>query len=325
MQRIITIAAALLVLQVGLVVALHFGDKGHDLLPPDTPFLEFVPDAVTTLEITSPDNNRIVLQRKDNGWILPEFFSAPANSEQVTVLLARLISLKQGFVVATSDTAAKRFKVAEDIFQHHVVLKAGDRVVGDFFVGTSPGFRQIHARKAGSTGVIAIELSTFELETGAEQWLDKNMVRIKNEDIEAIAIGNITLEKKDSGWQLEGLPEGRITDAKAAADLVNKVTGLTIQTVVKPQEAEAFFAGTPALQYTVTRKGGNKVEFRLVKAEGDYYLVKQSERDFYCKVHKLQIESLLKASRDTLMAAAQSVEHEKADAATSDQEEGENK
>ena len=306
MQRTIIIAAALLVLQIGLAAALYFRSGGSDLVTPDAPFLSFVPDAVTSIEITGPEKERIVLQKGTGGWILPDYYTAPANSEQITALLARLVVMKQGFVVATSASAAKRFKVADDLFQRHVVLKGGDAIVGDFYVGTSPGFRQIHARKAGSEGVTAVELSTFELETVPEQWLDKNMMRLKGDDIETISFADFSLQKKDAGWQLENPPDGRAADAKAVSDLVSKVSSLTVQAVIAPQVAEPLFAATPALHYSITRKGGGSVEFSLVKAaNGDFYVLKQSEHNLYCKVHTLQVEGLLKVNRDALLAAVQ--------------------
>ena len=39
-----------------------------------------------------------------------------------------------------------------------------------------------------------------------------------------------------------------------------KATGLTIQTVLKPQEVAPLFSAAPALQYSVTRKGGGTVD-----------------------------------------------------------------
>ncbi len=313
MKRTIIIAATLLVLQIGLVVALQFGGHtGSDISKPDAPLLGFAVDAVTALEITGPDNDRMVLQKSGGGWLLPDSFAAPASPEQVAALFTRLSGLKQGFAVATSSAAAKRFKVADDLFQRHVVLKAGAGVVGDLYVGTSPGFRQIHARKAGSEAVVVVELSTFELETGADKWLDKNMVQIKEEDIDTIAFSDFVLQPKDNAWQLADLPEGQVTDAKAAGDLVAKASGLTVQAVLKPQDVEPLFTTTPTLRYTITRKGGGAVEFRLVKGEGDSYVLKQSERDLYCKVHSLQVESLLIASRDSLIAKAAPTEPEKA-------------
>lgn len=311
MNKIIKFAAVLMVLQIGLAVALHLGGNDTDLQTPNTPLLGFAADAVTTLIITDPEKGELVLQNSGTGWILPGAFNAPANADQVTALLTRLAGLKQGYSVATSAAAGKRFKVADDLFQRHVVVKTGESVVGDLYVGTSPGFRQIHARKAGSAGVVAVELSTFELEAGTEQWLDKNMMQIKEEDITTLAFADFVLEKRDNAWQLRNLQDGQTTDAKAAADLVAKVSGLTVQTVIGPQEAEPLFAKTPALHYTVTRKGGGIVEFRLVKGEGDFYVLKQSEREVYCKVHNLQVENLLKAGRDSLIAKSPAAEPEK--------------
>lgn len=312
MYRTIKIAAALLLIQLGLVAALQFGRTGDDQPTANTPLLGFSPEAVTSLIISGPDNDRVVLHKSGNSWVLPEYFNAPASADQVSAVLARLVGLKQGVAVATTAGAGKRFKVADDLFQRHVVIKAGEGVVGDLYVGTSPGFRQIHARRAGSENVVAVELSTFELETKALQWLDKNMFTVKEEDIEAIALADILLEKKGTVWQLADLPEGQAIDDNAAADLLAKASGLTVQEVVDPQEAKALFGGPPALQFTITRKGGGKAEYRLVKAEGDYYVLKHSERDLYCKVHSLPVENLLKVNRDSLISRVQAATPEKA-------------
>lgn len=312
MNRTIKIAVTFFVLQLCLVVALYFGKSGADVQMPSTQLFSFTVDAVTELTIIGPEKEQIVLQKSGSGWILPGFHAAPANKEQITALLAKLAALKQGFAVGTSAGAAKRFKVADDSFQRHVLVKVGDEVAGELYVGTSPGFRQIHARKSGSESVVVVELSTFELETKPDQWLDKDMFKIKDEDIESISFADFTLEKKDQEWQVKDLEEGQKTDAQAAADLVAKVGGLTIQTVVEAKEAEAFFTASPVLSYTVGRKGGGNAQFRLVKGEGDSYVLKQSERDLYCKVHKLQIEGLLKVSRDSMLVKAQGAEAENA-------------
>lgn len=313
MRKTITMAAALLVLQLGLVAALSFRDGGREGVRPDSPFLTVTPDAVTSLEIIGPEKDRIVLQKGADGWILPEFFGAPVRSEQITALLVRIAELKQGFAVAKTTAAANRFKVADDLFQRHVLVKEGDRTVGDFYLGTSPGFRQIHARRAGSEDIIAVELSTFELETGAEQWLDKEMFRQKQEEMQAISFADFTLVKKEDSWQLEGLPEGVSTNASAVADLVAKASGLTIQTIVAPQEGEPLFAKPPALQYSISVKDGRSVVYRLARAGDDMYILKQSESDLYARVHGLQVAPLLKASRESLTAAPVANEVSEAD------------
>lgn len=301
MYRMITMAAVLLAIQIGLAVALYFGGSEKATVTPDTPLLGVQAKAITGLEITEPEKDRIVVQKSDTGWILPEAFGAPANGEQVMALLTRLAGLKQGLAVATSPAAAKRFKVAADLFERHVVVKEGDRVVGDFYVGTSPGFRRIHARRADREEIVTIALSTFELPTAADQWLDKNVLRIKEDEIGEISFADFTLRKIDKNWQLKGLAEGRETDAKAAQDLVDKVTGVTVQAVIKAEEVAPLFSATPALHYTVTRKDGGTTTFTFVKAEKDSYVVKQGGDDHYYKVHTLQVENLLKTTGETLV------------------------
>lgn len=305
MKRIVNIAAIVLVVQIGLVAALQFGGSNSQSQPSTAPLFDFSPESVTALIISGPEKEQLLLEKKATEWLLPDFFAAPANSQQVTAILTKLAGLKQGMAVGTTAAAVRRFKVADDLFQRHLVVKAGDTLVGDLYLGTSPGFRQIHARKAGTENVVAVELSTFEVEPKADQWLDKNLFQMKEEDMESLAFADFTLEKKDKEWQLKDLQEGQTTDAKAAADLVAKVSGLTIQTVMKPQEAKPLFAATPALQFSVGRKGGGVAQFRLFKGEGDAYILKHSERDLYCKVHNLQVEGLLKIGRAALLVQPQ--------------------
>lgn len=304
MKKIIVAAGLLLALQIVLAVALHLGGDDALQTPPDSHLFSFKAEAVTGLTITDDNKGSITLVKGDKGWVLPGTFDAPASAEQVTALLEKLAGLKQGLPVATSEGAAKRFKVADDLFQRHVVLREGDKVVADLYIGTSPGFRQIHARKAGSQEVVSVNLSTFELETAADQWLDKKMFAVKEEDIAALVFPTFTLRRNGAEWQMDGLGEGEKTDATAAADLVGKVSGLTVQSVVAAETASPFFAGEPALRFTVQRKDGGELAYALAKGGEDAYYLQQSQRQHYGRVHKIQAEGLQKAARDGLIAKA---------------------
>ena len=304
MKRIIVAAGLLLALQIVLAVALHLGGDDTLQTPPESRLFAFKAEAVTGLTISDDSKGSITLIKGDKGWVLPGTFDAPASAEQVTALLEKLAGLKQGLPVATSAGAATRFKVADDLYQRHVVLREGDKVVADFYIGTSPGFRQIHARKAGSQEVVSVNLSTFELETAADQWLDKKMFAVKEEDIAALVFPTFTLRRNGAEWQMDGLGEGEKTDATAAADLVAKVSGLTVQSVVAAETASPFFTGEPALRFTVQRKDGGELVYTLAKGGEDAYYLQQSQRQHYGRVHKLQAEGLEKAARDGLIVKA---------------------
>jgi hypothetical protein len=316
MQKMISIAVTLLVIQIGLAVLFYKGEPTQKTTAPDTPFLGMKSDQVSSFEITGPQKERLVVEKIGTEWIIKDSFGAPANGEQVKAFITKLSELKKGFAVATTTGAAKRFKVADDQFERHVVLREKEQIVGEFYVGTSPGFRQIHVRKAGTEEVLAVALSTFELETGVEAWLDKNLFKIKIEDMASISFPGFVLEKKAGTWQLQELESGWKTDEKNVTDLLNKVADLTIQAVMNPQETTALFAKAPAFKYSVTRGDGTTAEFSFVKQEGNSYVLKQSERELYGKVNSLQVEGLQKITRDALLQKETTEKPEEADTNT---------
>lgn len=316
MQKMISITATLLVIQIGLAVVFYKGETGQKTTAPDTPFLEMKSDQVSAFEITGTQKERLVVEKIGAEWIIKDSFGALANGEQVKAFITKLSELKKGFAVATTAGAAKRFKVADDQFERHVVLREKEQIVGEFYVGTTPGFRQIHARKPASDEVFSVALSTFELETGVEAWLDKNLFKIKKEDMASISFPDFVLEKKAGTWQLQGLESGWKTDEKNVADLLNKVADLTIQAVMNPQETTPLFTKAPAFKYSVTRGDGTTAEFSFVKPEENYYVLKQSERELYSKVNSLQVESLQKITRDALLQKETTEKPEEADTNT---------
>ena len=62
-----------------------------------------------------------------------------------------------------------------------------------------------------------------------------------------------------------------------------------------------LFNGEPALAYTVTMKDGTRSEYRFAKPEADYFVVRQTGRELYGKVHTIQVENLRKYTREKLV------------------------
>lgn len=304
MKRTITVAAALLVMQIALAVALNItGGRSADVSPA-APLFSFAPEAATTLEIAGPAGEKLTITKTDAGWILPARFNAPASADQVSSLLGKLAGLKQGLAVATSEEAAKRFKVAETGFERHVLVKKGEETLADLYVGTSPAFRQIHARKAGAREIFTAALNTFELEPAADKWLDKNVLRLGKEEMAELVFPDFTLQQKDKAWQLADVEQGKETAKEAADELVNTVGNLTIQDVMDPGEAAKLFGGEAALSFTVKLKNGTGLDYRFVQQDKDNFLVKRSDRELYGKVHAIQVENLKKYSKEKLLKQA---------------------
>jgi len=303
MKKMIIAAMVLLVAQIGLALALNMSKKGISAGAPDTLFVSFSPDAVHSLAITGGDKGNILIEKGKDGWILPDHFKAPVDGKKVNELIDKLAGIKQGFVVATTPDAAKRFKVDADSFEDHVVLKSEGKTLADFYVGTSPGFRQIHARRAESKSIVAIPLSTFELETKLDKWLDTSVGTIKDEDLVGLSIGDLNLKKETDGWKLEGVKEGEQVNQQEVDTLVTKARGLAIEDVFDPAKA-AELIKKPEFQFTAALKDGRKVDYLFAKEDKDSYVMKMSDRKPYFKVHNLLVDSVRNLKRNRLVKVA---------------------
>lgn len=302
----IILAMVLLFAQIGLTLAFNLGNKGVGAGATDTPFLSFSPDAVQSLEITNGEGEKLVLTKDKGDWTVPAYFSAPVDQDKVKELLAKLAELKQDFVVATSTEAAKRFKVDSEGFENHVVLRGVEKQLVDFYVGSSPAFRQVYARLGDSAEIITIQLNSFELETAGDKWLDTALATLKDEDIVGLTFEAFKLKKADKGWQLENLKEHEQINREELNAVVAKARGVIVQDVLDSAKSSNLFA-RPVFRFTAVRKDGGQVEYLFAKGEDDFYVLKLSDRNFYFRVPTPTVKGLLEVSREKLVEAAKVV------------------
>lgn len=307
MKKMTIAAMVLLLAQIGLTLAFNLGNKGAGTGAPDTPFLSFSPDAVQSLEITNGEGKKLVLSKDKDGWTVPAHFSAPVDQDKVKSLFDKLAELKQGFVVATSTEAAKRFKVDSEGFENHVVLRGAEKPLVDFYVGTSPAFRQVHARRGDSPEIITIPLNGFELETAVNKWLDTSLATLKDEDIVGLTFDAFNLKKADIGWQLEGMQEDEKINRDEVNAVVTKARGVIVQDVLDPAKFSNIFA-RPVFRFTAVRKDGGQVEYLFAKGEDGSHVLKLSDRNFYFRVPTPTVNALLEVSRENLVDVAKVVE-----------------
>jgi len=300
MQRTIIAASCLLVVQLVLVVMLNLNSKSYESNPANSPFLGFEKGQLSSIKMIDGEGEELVLQKEGEKWMVPGSFFALAEQGQVTGLIDKLVSLKQGFVVA------------EDTFERHLILLAGDQEAGNFYLGSSPGFRQMHARKSGSDEIVTVSLSSFEVETSVDNWLDKNILKLKEDEIKQISFQDCSLKKENGTWQLEGLQKTEKSVEDEIKKAVEKATGLTIKSVLDPKEvAESFASSAADLQYSLKKTDDTEVTYSFIKLGEDRYGVKSSDNDFYYLIHDLLFENLKKISRQSFLfdETPESTEH----------------
>lgn len=302
MDKTIKVLAAVLALQLVAALALTWS-TGVFQSPGQAPqFADVDASSIDEIEISAADGKPVVLRKVDMSWVLPGYGNLPVDESKRSDVIERLVSSKAQWPVATTASAATRFEVTQEKYQRHVVLRGGGKELADLYLGTSPGFRRVHARRAGDDDIFAIDFNNYELPADAKGWLDKALLQPDGE-ITAIQKGDFKLVKQNDAWALQGLEEGKSTDATEAQSLASTLKSLHVTAAADDAARARVEAETPTFSYGVDTPSGSYT-YAFYK-DADDYVVKASNRDGYFRVAKytgdrLNIErgKLIKATED---------------------------
>lgn len=307
--------AAQVVIIAGLLLASGVGsDAGAAHL------LSFDPASVTKLGV-SGEEDAVQLVRDGEDWRLADgvLDGLPADGGKVSELLADLSDLAAPWPVATSDDSAERFEVTEGNHQRRLVIEDADGPVADLLLGTSPGYRRVHARLSGASEVYSIDFSNYEAPTDADQWLDKALLAAKGQVSSVMLEDAWQLARQDDGWLIDGAP----ADAEAADDLVRRFTGLRVLGT-SDEEADAAgdadAAGEPAGVFVVTDEDGEHRLTLFHEAEEDDYSLTSDRVAGRFEVATYIAEQMLADPADLQADAAEAQDNVLEEGAVSDQE-----
>jgi hypothetical protein len=337
MRRSITPLIAVLVLQLVLALALLMRRDPLAGARSDTPLvradavkgadqivLESRPAAAATLAqsaspsgVAASESTRIVLKRKDGAWVLPDAFDAPADGAKVSSLLDRLVALKRGLPIATSESALRRFKLLDDNFERRLVLSAGGKTLGTVYFGSSPGLRKSDARADDDRGVYAVDLPTYELPTDLGAWLNEDLLKgdssqLAEIDVTGAARDTIQLvrqkggDKQPDSWSDPSLKGDQRIDSAHAQSLVQQVGQLRVDAVLGTAARPEWRQDHPAVTLTLRDDKSQSIQWTLSKpASGDFYVLKSSSHPWYFSIGAALGKQVIDASsRDALIVAA---------------------
>ena len=269
MKKLQTYLSGFLALQVLLAMGLFWNQLNQRAAQQKSEeLLTVAPDKVQRLEISSGDKT-VTLAKRDGKWLLPDLNSLPVDQTKLDVLLDRLESLKANWPVATTSSARERFAVAKDKFQKRVrFYGAGkdSKPLQELYIGTSPGFRKVHLRRAGEDAIYAVTLSSYEIPDSADSWMDKQLLAAG--PVKAITGPDYQLSKEGGKWQFA--TEDASVDIAKAADLAGALASLK---VIKP--ADKLPAGE-GIKLAVTSDKGD-LDYIFSKDQEHYY-VRRADR-----------------------------------------------
>jgi len=288
----------LLVLQAGLVAWVHLEGDAPDPFKADTPLVAVDVDSADTVTIEQPGERLLRLTRKEDGWVLPHKSDFPVLSAKFEQFTDKLLGATRSWPVGQTMVAARQFKVTRDAFERRVRFLKGESVLGDVFLGSSPGFRKVHARLDGDEHTYAIDFNAFDAPVDPSQWYDTEALKTPVNDIARIDLGAFALKAKDGGFQVEGLRENEQTDVEPVQEMVERVSEVTFTDVLGEGGRARFEAGKPVVRYTIEIKEGRPVEHTVVAPdESNRYILKSSAQPYYFEVEKDPFDKLRDTSR----------------------------
>jgi hypothetical protein len=252
----VTLLSGLLALQLVVIAVVLLVDSGVGDADAG-PLLAFDTQRVDELRITADGDGALVLSRDGDGWRLPA--GHPADGDKVRDVLERLAGLRAGWPVATTPGASERFEVSPESHQRHLVLAGEGETLAELYLGTSPGYQRVHARRADAEEIYAVALANYQVPAEADDWLDKTLLQPSGEVSAIEREGAWRLTDSEEGWLLDG----EAADQDGARELARRLAELRVTGV-----AEAPAEGTEPVAV-----------FRITDADGDYRLRVYADED----------------------------------------------
>lgn len=282
---------ALLCLQLLLVVLFTFQENHFEPHSPNVAVADFAPDTVDTIELSGDDGSSVTLQKKDESWVLAGDEQVPADSKQVSDFLEKFAGFKRGLAVATTKEAAERFKVGDKDYSSRVVLKRGGDVLADIYFGTSAGFKQLHARSAGSSEVITVSLGSHEVSPQTGAWVEKDLLNLEQEKVAGLLYKDKSIEKDDEGRWAVTDAAGEPKEAEEITALIEKICGLAIVDVGKDFD-DSVAGEEGSVAFSLVLDDGSRFAYQAVKRDETTYGLKRSDFDYPLSVSSWKITEI---------------------------------
>ncbi len=227
MNSRIPLLIVVLLVQCALAAWFWFGQGAE--AEPAGKLLALEPDQVTQIALTDADGAEIELRREDAGW---KVGAQPADAKKIEDVVAKLVGLTAPWPVATSPDTQSRFEVAPDKFQRRAVFRSGTTET-TLYLGTSPGFRRIHARVGDQDAIYSLDFANHELPMQADDWLDRGLLAVTSSVTGVSWVDNWRLQKEADDWQLTDLattaePSSQVADTDAANKLAQRFEDLQV-------------------------------------------------------------------------------------------------
>ena len=312
MKRLIIAAALLVLVQVGLTVWTHWGDKGEKTRSTRGALLSVQAASIDGLLFEDQAGRKLQLSKVKNHWLLPESGQFPADSKRIDGLLDTLVRLQYEWPEATTAEAAKRFKVAPENFVYRVSLLAGGKPLKVLYFGSSAGLRKLYFRVDNEAAIHSMVVSAHDLSTAFDDWIDTSVLYLNADQVAQVHLPGLDLVQGKEGLVPADLKKGEELVKEKRDLLVNRLTRLSISAILGKEVKPAHGLDRPILEYRLELKDGTRISYQFGEPpkpvpgqeqgpSDNSSVLKVSTLEQLLRVDGWQVEELKKASRAELV------------------------
>jgi len=232
---------------------------------------------IDEIRIGDEYDNETTLTKVGGHWFISDLENLPANSDKVDTLLERITGPDNGWPIAQSVVARQRFQVADYHYQRSLGFLAQGEQLATVYLGTSPGFRKVHARRKGQDAIYSITFNVFDASGASGAWLDPRLLQIRSPL--SITADSYSLNRDSGNW-LSGAglaPDMRELEALLAALRSLQVDG------VATEDARRELSETEADLVLQVRSLAGETTMEFFTAAEEHF-VSSSEYRFFFKL-----------------------------------------
>ena len=256
----------LLVMQLALTAVLYRDDRDSAGTQSAAALVNVGTNVIEELLIEDSMGGSVLLRKAADLWLLPELGNLPAKPEMVEKALLKLTIEDPGLSVAHTLASRQRFQVAHYHYRRKITLNSLNRAVGAVFLGTSPGFRKVHARNEKRDSIYSVDLNLFDIPLQPGKWLEPRLLQVRA-PVQITADG-YSLERSAGEWRMG---TGAKPDQRELQALLDALRNIQVQGIATDETKQAVSRREADLILQVTGLATN-TELKLFKLGQEHFI-----------------------------------------------------
>jgi hypothetical protein len=304
MNRTQQVLAGILALQI-VFIAVAFWPRTTAAVAGAPVFSNLEVDDIVALTVTDAEGNVVVLRKQDEGWVLPEADSFPADADKVVPVLEKIAGLTTSRLVTQTSSSHKRLQVAADDYVRRIDFETTNGDQHTLFLGSTPQYGAMHFRVDGQDETyLTSDFSTYDTRAESAAWIDTSYVKVDEASVKKVTLqnanGSFTFTRDEGeDWTMAGLHSGETLSQTQVDSLVRRAASVTMDSPLgKEQKPEYGMEQPGAVVRLETADSTVTLRVGAQDPEDQSYVVISSESPYYVRVASYAVQDLVEKTRD---------------------------